>query len=403
MPSEHTREGHLHTIFISRHAPWPPNGGVQLRNWQNLSCVARLGSVDLLVVHAEEGDRAPDLVAESLLLPPGPRLRGLERRAFWHRRAALPSSLRLVQDRGLRWLEERLKAHPGALVVLEEVFLGGYLETALGHGGRVVFDAHNVEADLRQKTGTGGTGFLGQLRAKALAKRMSELEGDLVRRSHHVWACSETDRRLFGELYGDTAPIAVVPNTVAFDAYADVRATRPKAQGNNIAMTGTFGYPPNVEAAHFLIEELLPRMARERPETELFLIGRDPQPFMLDAAKANERIHVTGPVPSVKPFLEQADVLVAPLFTGSGTRLKIVEAFTAGRPVVSTAKGAEGIEANDGEHVFLREDADGMAQAIFRLWDEPELRESMIDAALELARERYSWDTVEAAIRASLA
>ena len=99
---------------------------------------------------------------------------------------------------------------------------------------------------------------------------------------------------------------------------------------------------------------------------------------------------MTGAVDSIVPYLEQPCVVTLPIAIGSGTRLKIVEAFAVGRPVVSSAKGAEGIDAVDGEHLLLAT-ARGDGAAVIDLWSSPAMRGTICKSALELARVRYSW------------
>ena len=118
-----------------------------------------------------------------------------------------------------------------------------------------------------------------------------------------------------------------------------------------------FAYPPNEAAALFLAREVLPHMAGHFEELELVLVGRNPTEAMLEAASTDARVVVTGAVPDVRPYLAEAGAVPMPLFDGSGTRLKALEAFAAGAPVVSTAKGLEGLEAMPEVHYLRAEDA----------------------------------------------
>ena len=107
-----------------------------------------------------------------------------------------------------------------------------------------------------------------------------------------------------------------------------------------------------------------------------------------------ERIHVTGTVDDVGPYYERAQVAVVPLRAGGGSRLKILEAFALGRPVVSTTLGAEGLDVVDGEHLLLADTAAAFAEAVIRLLEDPELSARIAGAARALVEERYDWDTV---------
>jgi glycosyltransferase involved in cell wall biosynthesis len=110
---------------------------------------------------------------------------------------------------------------------------------------------------------------------------------------------------------------------------------------------------------------------------------------------------VTGKVPDVRPYLAAASVAAVPLRQGSGTRIKILEAFAARKPVVSTTVGAAGLDVRDGRHLLLADDELAMSKAIMRLWDEPHLARAITTAAHELVCREYSWESAaRAAARA---
>jgi glycosyltransferase involved in cell wall biosynthesis len=169
-----------------------------------------------------------------------------------------------------------------------------------------------------------------------------------------------------------------------------------------LVYSGSFAFSPNHDAAMRLIKGVLPAVRARGCQARLFLVGRDPSPAMAAAARQDTGITVTGAVDSVLPYLAQPCVVTLPLTLGSGTRLKIVEAFAVGRPVVSTAKGAEGIDAIDGEHLLIREDIDAMADAVIDLWRSPPLRRGLCEQAFELVRGRYSWSVAADRIADSL-
>jgi glycosyltransferase involved in cell wall biosynthesis len=111
--------------------------------------------------------------------------------------------------------------------------------------------------------------------------------------------------------------------------------------------------------------------------------------------QGNPNIVVTGEVPDVRPYLATADAMVVPLRQGSGTRFKILEAFSAGCPVVSTAKGAEGLNANNEEHLLLRERPEDLVEAIEQLKSSAILVQGLTQRAYEQVTAHYSWTAVE--------
>ncbi len=128
--------------------------------------------------------------------------------------------------------------------------------------------------------------------------------------------------------------------------------------GPTLLYAGGYFWSPNVDAAHLLIAEIYPKLRVRYPGTRLVLVGREPTPEMEAAARSNENIVVTGEVADVRPYLLEADIVPVPLLVGGGMRVKILEAFAAGIPVVSTTKGCEGINVVDGRELLIRDGVD---------------------------------------------
>ncbi len=136
------------------------------------------------------------------------------------------------------------------------------------------------------------------------------------------------------------------------------------------------------------------------PDTEIVIVGREPPAALADAARSNGVRLVANPA-DVRPFLEAA-ILVVPLVIGGGTRFKIIEAMAAGCPVISTAKGIEGIEARDGTHYLGAEDPASFAAAVRHTVSDRGAAQRRRTAGRELVRTRYSWDSLAERVAAIL-
>ncbi len=407
----------LTTLLLSRFAPESSAGGAALRNLQNLHGLARLGPVDVLFM----GSTPTPIVKpadvrhlEQLSLPAEPSGRSLYERArqrLWYaRRAAHPLVERYWSGTLERQLQQFLAHRHYDAIVIEELSLSGYLPVLRRTGARLVFDAHNVESRLRtelagateQQTGSPGARF----RQRVGARRLFEAEQQAFQGADLVWACSDYDAHELQRLYGTATSVTVVPNGLNVAGYEQAGAIAPdedwRCHPLTVSFLGTYSYWPNEDAALRLIKEVLPLLQRVQPEARLLLIGRDPSPAMQAAADAARGVVITGAVPSILPHLREPSVLALPIAYGSGTRLKVLEAFASRRPVVSTRKGAEGIDAHDGEHLLLRESPEEIADAVLRLWQDQGMRAALCRQAHHLVRQRYSWDTAALAIAHSL-
>ena len=160
-----------------------------------------------------------------------------------------------------------------------------------------------------------------------------------------------------------------------------------------VVFQGTLRYPPNADAARYLVDEVGPRLRALVPEVQIRLVGLAPP--TLAALNDPPTVIVTGQVPDIADELARADVIVIPLRYGSGTRVKILEAFAHRIPVVSTAVGAEGLDVRSGTHLLVADRPADIAAACARLLTDAALRQTMVDQAHRLFLERYRSSVVQ--------
>jgi len=178
----------------------------------------------------------------------------------------------------------------------------------------------------------------------------------------------------------------VNPFGVDLPAAADTAREEPAT----VVFVGGFLHPPNVDAALWLVRDILPEIRRRRPDVRLVLAGADPpRPIR---ALARDGVEVTGRVPAVEPVLERAAVVVAPLRTGGGMRLKVLQAMGMGKAVVATSLAAEGVTRHDGDDAMLvADDARAFAACVAELLGAPDSRRSLGRRAREAVRLHHGW------------
>ena len=231
---------------------------------------------------------------------------------------------------------------------------------------RLVLDAHNVEAEIVERVADSAPRW----QRKGLrwqAKRIRELEQDLARRMDLVLTCSEKDADAFRAM--GARRVRVVPNAVPPLAPPLV------AQRRNVVFVGSLDWRPNAEAAVILARDIWPRCRALLPGAKLHIIGRNPPPHVL--ALAAPDVVVAGNVPEVAPWLDKAFATAIPLRAGSGTRIKILEAWAAGVPVIASHVAAEGLPYVDGRDILLADEPSEFARALVRLWRDRQLGEEL--------------------------
>jgi glycosyltransferase involved in cell wall biosynthesis len=241
----------------------------------------------------------------------------------------------------------------------------------------VVMVEHNVEYErLRQQVPD---------LTDAQYQRLKDIEISLCNRCDAVICVSDNDRQRLAEDGVHPGLLHTVPHGIDLDAQDAHPAENVRerfeipADAPLLAYHGTFAYPPNRDALQMLAEEILPRLEQRGVLAHVVAIGRRPP------KPPHPRIHCPGSVASMAPWLKAADLAVIPLREGGGTRMKIIDCFAAGLPVVSTSKGIEGIPAIDGRDALVRDDWDDLVEAILEVLDDPETASRLAAAGRAIA------------------
>lgn len=247
---------------------------------------------------------------------------------------------------------------------------------------------HNVESVLWRRQAAHERNPIKRMAFSLEAWKMARYERATVARFPHVIAVSERDRDEMTAMT-DPARLSVVPTGVDVAQYRTVAGE--EARRPNVMFLGSMDWEANVDAVEHFCRAMWPAVLRAVPDARFRIVGRNPHPRVLKLA--SDSVEVTGTVPSVLDYLKDAAVVVVPLRVGGGTRLKIFEAMAAGRAVVSTSIGAEGLDVTSGSDLVLADDDVRFADAVIDLLRDVDRRRALGQAAAASAA-RYDWPAI---------
>lgn len=375
-------------LFLSRWFPFPPSNGSKLRIY---NLIRALGSAHELTLISFNDQ--PDVVADKA---------GLQ--AFcqavhivpWHeynpesnkaRKGFLSSTPRSIVDTyspEMRQLIETCLAEGSFDVVLaSQIDMAAYSPyfgqaPALFEEAEVgsLYEQYVQAGSLKERARYGLT----------WSKHRHYLKG-LMRNFKACTVVSAPEKGLLATAVSPKIPIEIIPNCVDLNNYADVQET---AVPNTLIFTGAFTYEPNYEAMVWFLEEVFPLVRAEIREAQLTITGKHagkPLPSL-------ENVTLTGFVDDIRPLVARSWVSIVPIWTGGGTRLKILEAMALHTPVVATSKGAEGLGAVVGEDLFVADTAVEFANILITLLKDEACRQMVAQNAYEFVGQAFNWPIV---------
>ena len=386
-------------LVLAGMRPLPADSGGRLRLWHTIRGLAEVAEVDLLSpTPAEE----PSTLHRDLVVSGTPSRRPLPARLADNLLSTAPSRVSHQREERSRLLDA---------VDLDDYDVLWFVDHAFwaAAAGRprvspAVFDFYDLESDkarstlepVRKELGTDPRALAHGLYRLALLRRdvgrWRRLERTIVAEADLVLACSSGD---LSALAADGRG-SVVPNGYEIEGEPAGRADR-EHRPPVLLLAGHMGYPPNTDAARWLVRDILPSVDAD---AVLHIVGK---PGPVTSLQSPGRVAVLGRVADMSTQLAAATVCVVPIRSGSGTRIKILEAFAHGVPVVSTALGAAGLGAQDGQHLLIEDDPRAFAAAVNRVIADPALRVSLTASAHELWRQQFQWSGSRQRVRDVLA
>jgi len=247
---------------------------------------------------------------------------------------------------------------------------------------------HNVEAAIWKRHYEIQTNPLKKTYLYAQWLKTRAYERAACRSFDSVIAVSPEDRDAMARDYG-VSYVTDVPTGVDVDYFAP--SGRTPTDPFNLVFTGSMDWLPNEDAIRYFIEQILPIIKRRVPQTTLTVVGRNPYPRLVELSRRDPSIQVTGRVDDVRPYMERAAAYIVPLRIGGGTRLKIYEAMSMEKPIVSTSVGAEGLPLRDGCELMLADTPETFAERVISIITNDSLARELGGRAAAAVREHFGW------------
>jgi polysaccharide biosynthesis protein PslH len=409
----------MRILFLTQIVPYPPDAGPKIKTWNVLRFLAQRGHEIVLVTFCRPQEREFLAAVREVCQEVHPiriRRSRLGDVFYWARSmvSGRPFLIERDDDRGMRRVVDALLAagrfdvvHADQLTMTQ--FVSHLALNGRGHGAgghealarrpRLIFDAHNAVWTILKRMRASAPLWLRPIVAME-QKRVERYEGRVVATFDYTLAVSEADRKALAQAaLGHGAQggarggvIGVVP--IAIDARRQ-DPPRPLPNTREIVTIGTLHYPPNADGIRWFLKDVFPLVQARVPEATLSIIGKNPPDDLRELAGGfGGRVIVTGYLPDLEPWMAKAALMVVPVRAGGGMRVRILEGFARGMPMVTTTLGLEGIQARPGEDVLVADTEADFAEAVVRLLADPGLRQRLSASGRQVAVSRYDWEVV---------
>ena len=382
----------MKVLFLSSWFPYPPDNGSRIRIFNLIKQLSKEHDITLLSFSRDSEvteDRLQTMqqYCSTVQVMPLAPFRPSSFRSILGLFSPRPRSFVDTYSRQMqRAVEQARKEEDFSVVIASEIATAPYAVTL--EGLPRILEELQLATFREQYTSQSCVGR--RLRYGLTWWKTKRFTAHLLRQFDGCTVASQQERANVLSIAPNYRRVVVVPNGVDLDWYkGDFGAPEP----GTLVFPGALTYSANFDAIAFFLHQVFPLIKARRPGAILRITGKT-NGVLVDRLPLDESVILTGYLDDVRPTVAQSWACVVPLRVGGGTRLKVLEAMALGTPVVSTSKGAEGLEVTPGEDILIADEPTEFADAVLRLLDDPALRAKLAANGRRLVRERYGWEQI---------
>ena len=392
-------------LFLSLRCPYPPQRGDRIRSYHFIKQLSKQNAITLVYFAESESD----IESAKYLEPFCERVEWVR---FHRSFAFMNTGLHCLSRRPLQlhyWYAPQMQRKVNQLLAEErfelihaQLFRMGQYVTEVQGPAKVLdlCDSLALNLNRRAKLDSIPKRFLVRLEAK----RVQRYEIDIMKAFDCGTVVAHFDRDYLLK-QDNSLNLSIVPMGVDLEYFRPSLKKRtqssvaPTAASSPLLLfTGTMNYFPNSDAAAYFCNEIFPRVRERHPKARFYIVGNHPSE-QVRRLEAQDGVVVTGYVPDVRPYFEEASVFVAPLRAGSGIQTKNLEAMAMGVPIVTTSVGAMGLKADTGKELLVADMPLAFAEQVIHLLDNTYLRENIAQTARTRVETEYSWEAIGARLK----
>jgi len=381
----------MRILYLSNKAPFPPKDGGSIATLALVNSFARAGhETTVLAMNTRKHHVTPFEIPEEITsrtilhlaeVPARITFWGALKNFFFSR---LPYNAERFIDKNYRKsLEILLMSHHYDVIQLEGLYVTPYIPVIRKYSkSLIVYRSHNIEHQIWQRMVKHAHGVK-KLYLQILTRRLRRFEESAINQYDLLVPITARDEMYLNRM-GNTKPSLVIPAGV--DLSSSKMEELPFEM--NLFTIGALDWAPNQEGIEWFLDECFPSVIPQIPHVRFKVAGRNAPDWFVEKLNRSN-VDYMGEVEDASLFMQQNGVMVVPLLSGSGMRVKIVEGMSNKKPIVTTTVGCEGIEAENGKHIFITDDPSEFSKYVVTLLNDKELVKTVGEAASQFIFENY--------------
>ena len=388
-------------LYIANLVPYPLDGGGKIKTFASIQALSREHTVDLLCFYEKENlDEAEKVLKQYcrnvIMLPI--RVTTSENYGYILLQAvkslltSLPLCVYKYKQKGMEDAIQSIVAKNSYQIVyfnLLQIYSYRELIRKLLPKAKIVLDTQNCETQIFRRYAKESKNLIKKFYLLLEATKLQRFESASIQDADKLILLSTEDRQILEKMVGKPLACEIIPIAVQEPDYVKMPQTIASVQKPCILFLGTLTWAPNNEGMIWFMENVMPQLQDTLGDFSMFIVGKNPSDTLKALTGQYKNVTVTGYVDSVVPYFEKCDFMVVPLFVGSGQRVKIIESFSRGMPVVATSIGAEGLHYTDGQDILIANTAEEFLECIQRICN-ADLRKKLSVGGRKLYEKYYS-------------
>lgn len=400
----------MNILFLTNLIPYPLDNGGKIKTFNMLKMLSSMNNIDLFSFYEEEKDKENIKPLEDLCnniavvkkpLTTSKNMSYMKKVAVKTIFSPLPMVAYKFKDEEMyTLLEESIKRNKYDLIYIDHLQLAVYESLFKKYDLTFYLDQHNCESQIIKRQVDKEQSFAKKLFLSYEYLKLKRFEETMLKKAEKVVVLSQEDKEVMTKNIAiNMDKFVIIPIPVESDYKKDVKSNIKEEI--KLIFLGTLSWYPNSQGLGWFLDKVIPLLEENSVKYSFYIVGKDPGKDIMSKCVNNPKIVVTGYVDDINEYIEKCDVMVVPIFIGSGMRVKILEALAKAIPVISTEVGAEGIDVKNQESILISNNEQEFYENILKLKNE-ELYKLLQQNGLQLFQEKYSYQAIENLIREKL-